>query len=51
MGEANEAENWLYKLRDAKFVEHETGNARIREIIEISKMLNGLMRSIRQSET
>ena len=48
-GEANEAENWLYKLRDAKFVERETGNARIRECIEISKMLNGLMRSIRRS--
>ena len=51
LGEANEAENWLYKFRDAKFVEHDTGNARIRECIEISKMLNGLTRSIRASDT
>ena len=49
-GEANEAENWLYKLRDGKFVEREMGNARIQESIEIAKMLNGLMRSIRRSE-
>ena len=51
LGEANEAENWLYKLRDANFVERETGNGRIREIIEIAKMLNGLIRSIRESDT
>ena len=51
LGEANEAENWLYKLRDAGFVDRELGNSRIRESIEIAKMLNGLMRSIRQSET
>ena len=50
LGEANEAENWLYKLRDAKFVERETGNTRIREIIEISKMLNGLRRSIERRD-
>lgn len=51
LGEANEAENWLYKLRDGRFVEAETANARIRECIEIGKMLNGLIRSIRDSET
>ena len=50
LGEANEAENWLYKLRDAKFVERETGNARIRECIEIAKMLNGLIRSIERKD-
>ena len=51
LGEANEAENWLYKLRDAGFVDRELGNSRIRESIEIAKMLNGLMRSIRNSDT
>jgi four helix bundle protein len=48
-GESNEAENWLYKFRDAGFLEKDVANARVRECIEIEKMLSGLMRSIRQS--
>lgn len=51
LGEANEAENWLYKLRDGGFVASEAANKRIRECIEIAKMLNGLIRSIAKCET
>ena len=50
LGEARELENWLYKVRDAQFVKQETANSRIRECIEIEKMLNGLIRSIRKTE-
>ena len=48
LGEADETENWLYKLRDAGFVPRDKANAHIRECIEIEKMLNGLMREIRK---
>ena len=51
LGEAAETENWLYKLRDAGFLEKELANARVGESIEIQKMLNGLIRSIRDSDT
>jgi four helix bundle protein len=46
IGEANEAENWLYKLRDSKLVAKEQANARVAETIEIQKMLSGLHRAI-----
>lgn len=46
VGEAAESENWLYKLRDAGFIERQSSNTRIRECIEIQKMLHGLVRSI-----
>lgn len=46
IGEANEAENWLYKLRDSKLVTRDTANAHVAELIEIQKMLSGLYRSI-----
>src|SRR6476659_9115756 len=49
IGEANEAENWLYKLRDSKLVTKEKANARIAETIEIQKMLSGLHRAISRS--
>ena len=49
LGEADEAENWLYKLRDAGFLPRDRADTHIRECIEIEKMLNGLMRSIRRS--
>ena len=51
VGEAAELENWLYKLRDARFGEGDVANTRIRESIEIQRMLHGLMRSIRRSDT
>jgi four helix bundle protein len=47
LGEADETENWLYKFRDAKFLDHTKANTRIRECIELEKMLAALMRSIR----
>ena len=46
VGEAAEAENWLYKARDAHFIDRDTAAARIRETIEVQKMINGLIRSI-----
>ncbi len=50
LGEANESENWLYKLRDTGRMPRETANRHIAECIEIQKMLNGLIRSIRQRQ-
>ncbi len=51
LGEANEAENWLYKLRDSKLLARETANSRVAETIEIQKMLSALYRSISRSST
>jgi four helix bundle protein len=51
LGEADETENWLYKLRDAGLLDRDKANKRIQECIEIQKMLNGLIRSIRKTET
>ena len=47
IGEANEAENWLYKLRDAGYLERDKSTQRIRSLLEIQRMLGGLRRSIR----
>jgi len=50
LGEANEIENWLYKLRDSKLLSREKSNACVAETIQIEKMLSALHRSIsRQS--
>jgi four helix bundle protein len=46
LGEANETENWLYKLRDSKLLPHDKANAHVVETIEIEKMLAALHRSI-----
>ena len=51
LGEASEAENWFYKFRDAGFLDKDVANKRVRECIEIQKMLNGLIRSIRKTNT
>jgi len=51
LGEANEAENWLYKLRDSKLLTRETANSRVAETIEIQKMLSALYRSISRTST
>jgi four helix bundle protein len=48
LGEANESENWLYKIRDAKFLPAAQVNERIAQIIPIQRMLAALHRSIRQ---
>ena len=45
IGEANETENWLYKLRDSKFLDREKANAHVAETIQIEKMLAALHRS------
>jgi four helix bundle protein len=46
LGEANETENWLYKLRDANLLARDQANAHVVEIIQIQKMLSALHRSI-----
>jgi four helix bundle protein len=46
LGEANETENWLYKLRDAKLLQRDAANAHVSETIQIEKMLTALYRSI-----
>ena len=46
LGEANETENWLYKLRDSKLLAREKANAHVAETIQIEKMLTALYRSI-----
>jgi four helix bundle protein len=47
LGEANESENWLYKIRDAGLLSRERINVHVAELIQVQKMLAGLMRSIR----
>lgn len=47
LGEAHESENWLYKLRDAGFLDRDRANAHIRHSVRIGKMLSSLIRSIR----
>jgi four helix bundle protein len=46
LGEANETENWLYKLRDANLLSRERANEHVMETVEIEKMLSALYRSI-----
>src|SRR5262245_5173199 len=46
LGEANETENWLYKLRDSKLLSRDVANAKVAQTIEIQRMLYGLHRSI-----
>jgi four helix bundle protein len=46
LGEANETENWLYKLRDATLLTRDKANGHVAETIEIQKMLSALYRSI-----
>jgi len=46
LGEANETENWLYKLRDSKLLLPKTANVHVAETIQVEKMLAALHRSI-----
>ena len=46
LGEANEAENWLYKVRDGELIERETAVMRLRAIVEVEKMIASLKRRI-----
>lgn len=50
LGEANEAENRLYKARDAGFMAPETAKQRLLAVIEIEKMLTGLRSAIAANE-
>ena len=51
LGELNETENWLYKMRDAGYLNRERANSHVRECIEIEKMLSGLIRAIQKKKT
>ena len=44
-GEAREAEKWLREARDARCLDCHAAALRIRESMEIQKMLHGLLRS------
>jgi four helix bundle protein len=46
LGEANETENWLYKLRDSNLLTRERANGHVAETIQIEKMLAALRSSI-----
>lgn len=50
LGEANETENWLYKVRDGRLIALQTAKQRLRAIIEIEKMLSALKSSIAANE-
>jgi len=49
LGEANETENWLYKLRDSKLIARDKANGHIAETIEVQKMITALRSSISRS--
>jgi len=44
-----ESENWLYKVRDLKYLSGETAKLRLSECLTIKKMLFGLKRSLRNN--
>lgn len=46
LGEANETENWIYKLRDSKLLARDNANAHVAETIQIERMITALHRSI-----
>ena len=47
LGEANETENWLYKIRDLKYIDIIIAENQIEEIKIICKMLNSLIAKIK----
>lgn len=49
LGEANEAENWLYKARDAGLLAPDRALERLRAVREIEKMVASLKRKIAAS--
>ena len=51
VGETNETENWLYKIRDARFLPLVTVAERIEQTKEVGRMLNGLIRSLDKADT
>jgi four helix bundle protein len=47
LGEANETENWLYKIRDLRYLEIIIAENQIEETKIICRMLNSLMAKIK----
>ena len=45
-GEANETENWLYKLRDLELLPAQTASERLRAVLGLEKMLRSLRAEI-----
>ncbi len=43
-----ESENWFYKLRDIGYLKTDVAKNRINECAEISRMIYGLMNSLRR---
>ncbi len=43
VGETNEAENWLYKIRDTVLLDPATASQRIEQCKQIGRMINGLI--------
>ena len=50
LGEANETENWLYKLRDVGALPKETADERLRTVIDIEKTLRSLRSEILRNQ-
>ena len=51
IGETNETENWLYKIRDAGFLPLIMVEERIEQTKVVGRMLNGLIRSLNKCES
>jgi four helix bundle protein len=49
LGEANETESWLYKLRDAKLLDPEVVADRLRTTVQVQRMLTSLKRRIAEN--
>ena len=50
LGEAQETENWLYKMRDAELLPRDVADERVRSAIGIQKMLTALRSRIATNE-
>ena len=46
-GSCYETENWLYKIRDARYLEKDLDNDLVREVISINKMIHSLIKKLR----
>ena len=51
LGEANETENWLYKIRDLRYIEILIAENQIEETKIICRMLNSLIAKIKSRKT
>lgn len=48
---AAESENWYFKVRDAGYLPKDTANKRIKECIEISKMIQAIINKLKMKES